>query len=126
MTKTLIEQLEAAIDLAEQLAKERAADVTRLKLELAHARAAQAAHDGHVWAGKQVRRTERQRGSFKGLGFSARNPDRIVTLRGTVTLALSDANYCYRGHYPKAGEWFVKSKSGQTAYALGEGWELDE
>lgn len=125
MTKTLIEQLEESLSLAETERDLAVANVARVKLELAHARAAQAAHDGHVWAGKAVKRTYLQRGTG-GYGFQARTPDRNVTVRGTVTLCTDERGNRYRGHWPQAGEWFVKSASGLTAYKLGEGWELDE
>lgn len=66
--------------------------------------------------GDAVQRSTVKRGGYD-IGFrGTKNPDRTVTERGVVTLCEGLMNY--HNHYPKPGEWFVLSKSGQTAYPL--------
>jgi hypothetical protein len=121
----LIKRLEESLTLAEAHAGLANAAVTRINRELAEARALAALEQGHPWAGKRVRRQEVRRATYEPFRL-ARAPDKLVTVRGTVTLCQSDKGVLYRGHWPQAGEWFVVSATGMTAYKLGEGWELDQ
>ncbi|QJD54420.1 hypothetical protein P9A28_gp34 [Sphingomonas phage Eidolon] len=67
------------------------------------------------WKGDKVKRNKVKRGSWNGYGRGV-NPDKTVTERGVVTLC--EGHTYYRNHWPKPGEWFVLSASGQTAYSL--------
>lgn len=73
--------------------------------------------------GAKLKRTELRRGAYQPGLRGGSNPDRNVVVRGVMTLSETTMNY--RNHYPKVGEWFVLSSSGQTAYSLTGGWELD-
>lgn len=82
------------------------------------------------WKGDKVKRGVIRRGSYQGYGRKS-SPDKKVFERGVVTLCEDSFGGRYRNHWPKPGEWFVLSASGQTAYSLFDRdgvtlWEKDK
>lgn len=76
----------------------------------------------HPWIGKAVVRevTKRKRRSIWYRGpteYVTRTERGIVAIQGT-------GRSRYRGHWPSPGEVFVISKSGATAYQMGDDWSL--
>lgn len=117
----------AAYEQARDNRKEAEAIERAAYLAWGAARVAYSIANPHLYAGKAVRQTVTQRGAYASAWDMERNPDRTVTIRGTVTLCDDPkGGGRYRNHQLPAGGWFVSSASGITAYPLNDQWELDQ